>query len=80
MGGGVEHRRAGVRRVAATTRPMVRAAAGGALELDEGEVAPVGEDGDPVDGDGRAARRAADPGEARPESAWVHRPSVYREA
>ena len=52
------------------------AAAGGAVELDEGEVAPIREDRDPVDGDGRTARGAAGPGESRPESAMVHGRSV----
>ena len=75
MGGGVEDRRPRPQ-APATTRPMVREPQR-ALELDEREVAPVREDGDPVDRDGRTARGAAGPGEARPESARVHGSSVY---
>src|SRR6478609_1092059 len=48
-----------------------------AVELDEGEVAPVREDDDPLDGDGGTTGGATGTGEARPESARVHGWSVY---
>ena len=77
VGGRVQGGRVGVG-VVAQDHAHRPAPARRAVELDEGDVAAISEDGDPVDRHGRPARRAAGPGESCPESAMVHRPSVYR--